>query len=117
VPFRPAADRVNPSKFYVLDARGGQAYTQRRRRGALPAAPTGLRTFPSTKVQLRLGDAVPWHRGRRLAHQLQRAHHSTDSGKSYEAIGRVTEAYALGFGKPAEGKTYPALYLIARSAT
>jgi len=26
VHFRPAADRVNPKKFYVLDAKGGQAY-------------------------------------------------------------------------------------------
>ena len=40
--------------------------------------------------------------------------HSTDSGKSYETVESVTAAYALGFGKAAEGKKYPAMYLIGR---
>jgi hypothetical protein len=47
VPFRPAADRVNPKKFYVLDAKGGQAFTRvdggltsPPRRRACPRSPT-----------------------------------------------------------------------------
>jgi hypothetical protein len=40
--------------------------------------------------------------------------HSTDSGKTYVAIDGVTEANAFGFGKPAEGKKYPALYLMGK---
>jgi photosystem II stability/assembly factor-like uncharacterized protein len=42
--------------------------------------------------------------------------HSTDGGKSYETVESVTAAHALGFGKPAEGKKYPAMYLIGKVA-
>jgi len=45
---------------------------------------------------------------------LKEINHSTDSGKTYVAIDGVTEAHALGFGKPAEGKKYPALYLMGK---
>jgi photosystem II stability/assembly factor-like uncharacterized protein len=40
--------------------------------------------------------------------------HSTDSGKNWETIASVNAAHALGFGKPAEGKKYPALYLVGK---
>jgi hypothetical protein len=45
---------------------------------------------------------------------LKELNHSTNSGKTYDSIAGVTEANALGFGKPADGKTYPALYLIGK---
>jgi xyloglucan-specific exo-beta-1,4-glucanase len=37
---------------------------------------------------------------------------STDSGKTFDTVGPVTESVALGFGKPAPGKQFPAVYLI-----
>ena len=37
--------------------------------------------------------------------------HSTDSGKTYSAVSAVKEAYAVGFGKAAQGQSYPAIYL------
>jgi hypothetical protein len=36
---------------------------------------------------------------------------SSDSGKSFQTLSNVEEAHGVGFGKAAEGKTYPAIYL------
>ena len=73
VPFRPAADRVNPKKFYVLDAKGGQAYASvdgGAHFTAVAHRPAGASRLP---VQLRVGAGHARLRGRHLAHQLQRA--------------------------------------------
>jgi xyloglucan-specific exo-beta-1,4-glucanase len=41
-------------------------------------------------------------------------YHSVDSGKTYRSVPAVTESIALGFGKAAPQKTYPAVYLIGK---
>jgi photosystem II stability/assembly factor-like uncharacterized protein len=114
VPFRPAADRVNASKFYVLDARGGQAYTSVDGGAHFTAAPTGLPNLPEYQFGGASAQAVPGIEGDVWLTNFRELNHSTDSGKTYESIPGVTEAYALGFGKAADGKTYPALYLIGK---
>ncbi|WP_308206943.1 beta propeller repeat protein [Actinoallomurus rhizosphaericola] len=40
--------------------------------------------------------------------------HSTDSGATFTKLSNVQEADNVGFGKAATGKTYPALYVIAK---
>jgi photosystem II stability/assembly factor-like uncharacterized protein len=114
VPFRPAADRVNPKKFYVLDAKGGQSFTSTDGGAHFTASPTGLPGLADYQYSSASAQATPGIEGDVWLTAFKELDHSSDSGKSFEALSSVTEAYALGFGKPAEGKTYPALYLIGK---
>ena len=116
VPFRPAADRVNPKKLYVLDAKSGQGYFSVDGGAHFTAAPTGLPPLSDYQWISSSAHATPGIEGDVWLTNLKELNHSTDSGKSYQAISSVTEAYALGFGKAPEGKTYPALYLIGKIA-
>ncbi|HEY4395718.1 MAG TPA: sialidase family protein, partial [Polyangia bacterium] len=114
VPFRPAADRVNPKKLYVLDAKGGQSFTSTDGGAHFTASPTGLPGLADYQYSSASAQATPGIEGDLWLTNFKELNHSTDSGKSFDAVGSVTEAYALGFGKAAEGKTYPALYLIGK---
>jgi photosystem II stability/assembly factor-like uncharacterized protein len=114
VPFRPAADRVNPMKFYVLDAKGGQAYTSLDGGAHFTASPTGLPGLADYQFSSASAQAAPGIEGDVWLTNFKELNHSTDSGKTYEAVPGVTEAYAFGFGKPADGKKYPALYLMGK---
>jgi photosystem II stability/assembly factor-like uncharacterized protein len=114
VPFRPAADRVNPKKFYVLDAKGGQAFTSVDGGAHFTASPTGLPALADYQFGSASAQAVPGIEGDVWLTNFKELNHSTDSGKTYESIPSVSEAYALGFGKAPEGKKYPALYLIGK---
>jgi photosystem II stability/assembly factor-like uncharacterized protein len=114
VPFRPAADRVNPSKFYVYDARNGQAFYSTDGGAHFTGAPTGLPSLADYQFSSGSAQAVPGIEGDVWITAGKELDHSTDSGKSYVTVDSVTEANGLGFGKPAEGKTYPALYLIGK---
>jgi photosystem II stability/assembly factor-like uncharacterized protein len=111
VPFRPAADRVNPMKLYVLDAKGGQAYTSVDGGAHFTASSTGLPGLPEYQFSSASAQAAPGVEGDVWLTNFKELNHSKDSGKTYEAISGVTEAYSLGFGKAADGKKYPALYL------
>jgi len=114
VPFRPAADRVNPTKFYVLDAKGGQAFASSDGGAHFTASPSGLPNLADYQFSSGSAQAVPGIEGDVWLTTGKELNHSTDSGKSFVTIESVQEANALGFGKPAEGKKYPALYLIGK---
>ena len=114
VPFRPAADRVNPSKFYVLDSKGGQAYYSTDGGAHFTASPNGLPTMADYEFSSGSAQAVPGIEGDVWLTTGKELNHSTDSGKNWEAVASVEIAHALGFGKPAEGKKYPALYLVGK---
>ena len=102
---QPVADRSNPRRFYALDKNAGKMYVSTDggvRFAATDASiPTGgkLRAIPGREGDLWLaaGD-----------HGLL---HSTDGGISFSPVTSVTQDYALGSGKAAPGKDYPALYL------
>jgi photosystem II stability/assembly factor-like uncharacterized protein len=114
VHFRPAADRVNPQKFYVLDAKSGQAYASVDGGAHFTASPTGLPSLADYQLSSSSAQATPGIEGDVWLTNLKELNHSTDSGHSFEAVGGVTEANAFGFGKPADGKKYPALYLVGK---
>ena len=114
VHFRPAADRVNPQKFYVLDAKGGQAYASVDGGAHFTASPMGLPALPDYQLNSASAQATPGVEGDVWLTNLKELNHSTDSGKSFEAMPGVTEANQIGFGKPADGKKYPALYLMGK---
>jgi photosystem II stability/assembly factor-like uncharacterized protein len=114
VHFRPAADRVNPQKFYVLDAKGGQAYASVDGGAHFTASPMGLPALADYQLNSASAQATPGVEGDVWLTNLKELNHSTDSGKSFEAMPGVTEANQIGFGKPADGKKYPALYLMGK---
>lgn len=114
VPFRPAADCVNPNKFYVFDAKGGQAYWSVDGGAHFTASPNGLPSLADYEFSSASVQTVPGSEGDVWLTAGKELNHSTDSGKSWETVSGVTAAHALGFGKAAPGKTYPALYLVGK---
>ena len=114
VHLRPAADRVNPNKFYVLDAKAGQAYTSVDGGAHFTPSPGGLPSLPDYQLHSASAQAVPGIEGDVWLTNFKELNHSTDSGKTYVAIDGVTEANQIGFGKPAEGKKYPAVYFMGK---
>jgi photosystem II stability/assembly factor-like uncharacterized protein len=114
--FRVIADPVNPARFYSFDPREGK----------LLASADGAARFVSTGASFapmpgggRFGGggggslyAAPGLEGDLwMAFRNNGLHHSTDGGTNFARLDRVEAADALGFGKPAPGKSFPALYL------
>jgi photosystem II stability/assembly factor-like uncharacterized protein len=114
VPFRPAADRVNPSKFYLLDSKGGQAYYSIDGGAHFTAAPNGLPSMADYEFSSGSAQAVPGIEGDVWLTTGKELNHSKDSGKNWESLPNIDAAHAIGFGKPAEGKKYPWLYLVGK---
>ncbi|KAB2349538.1 cellulose binding domain-containing protein [Actinomadura rudentiformis] len=99
------SDRVNASKFYAfsngrfyVSTNGGQSFT--------PAA-TGL---PTTGVHFK---ALPGKEGDIWLAGETGLFRSTDSGATFTKLPNVSKAVNVGFGKPAPGRTYQALYAVA----
>ncbi|GAA4618833.1 cellulose binding domain-containing protein [Actinoallomurus liliacearum] len=108
---RVAADRVNPKKFYGLS--GGRLYVSTDGGATFTAtAATGLPSSGHVKaVAGHEGDL--WLAGG-ASGSAYGLWHSTDSGATFTKLSNVQEADNVGFGKAATGKTYPALYVIAK---
>jgi hypothetical protein len=107
------SDRVNPMRFYgyaagrfYASADGGVTFT------ASPA--TGL---PPVDTHVRF-KAVPGREGDVwLAGGSGTTYglwHSTNGGASFTKLANVEEADSIGFGRPAPGQTYPALFTSAQ---
>jgi photosystem II stability/assembly factor-like uncharacterized protein len=109
-----AADPVNPALFYAYAVASGKLLASANRAasfepaaGSLPMAQGfgrggGALLAVTTGLQ---GDIWAGSRNGGL-------YHSTDGGASFAKLAGVDGAEALGFGKAAPGKTFPALYLL-----
>ena len=110
---RVVADPVNASRFYAFDGQAGRlmastnsAATFEPTTAALPGSQgTGRGGGVLAATPDRPGDLWVGSRGIGL-------YHSTDGGASFTRLNKVDGADALGFGKGAPGKTFPALYLL-----
>ena len=108
------SDRVNPLKFYAcadgtfyISVDGGQTFT--------PTAATNLPP-PGTSAQFkatpgREGDI--WLSGGSTT-TVYGIWHSVDGGNSFSKLWNVDAATAIGFGRPAPFRRYPALYSSAQ---
>ncbi len=105
------ADPVNPARFYAFDARTGNVLASTNAARNFFEAGQTVGTEDSIWRSVTLS-ATPDREGD-LWLSLRNAglYHSTDGGKSFVRIQPVQAALSLGFGKAAEGKTFPALYL------
>ena len=106
---QPVADRSNPAKFYGLNVAegkifrstdGGATFTTNDVTGLPVTTGGGMRLLA---VPAREGDL--WLYGRGLLF------HSTDGGASFQPLANPPDISALGFGKAARRKGYPALYI------
>ncbi len=104
----PTSDRVSPVKFYIYDPISGLVHvsadggaTFNASKAALPTGGGALRAVPGFEGQV----WVPTPRG---------LFFSTDAGVTFEKIATVQEAWQIGFGRPAPGQSYPAIFLLAK---
>ena len=101
---RIAADRVNPLKFYAsvgnrlyLSIDGGATFVQ-------ASMTTTGRPRPALGIE---GDLWITNANTTTAGLL----HSQDSGATFTTVPRVNSATAVGFGRAAQGQSYPAVFL------
>ena len=114
---RVASDRVNPKKFYgfangafYVSVDGGATFTATGAAG-LPASgdPVRFRAVAGHE-----GDI--WLAGGSNGSGVYGLWHSTNSGSSFTKLANVDKADTIGFGMPASGQTYPALFSSAQVA-
>jgi photosystem II stability/assembly factor-like uncharacterized protein len=109
------ADPVNPSRFYGLDPQSGKLLASTNRAASFEATSGSLPNLQGSFG--RNGGVVlavtPGMEGDLWAGSRSAGlYHSTDGGTSFTRIDAVDGAEAVGFGKAAPGKTFPALYLL-----
>ena len=106
------ADPVNASRFYAFDAPPGKLMISTNSGLTFEAAAASFPDLPGDGRGSGVLIATPglpgdlWLGSRSLG-----LYHSTDGGISFTKLNNVVGADALGFGKAAPGKTFPALYL------
>ncbi len=106
---RPVADRCNPAKFYGLDIAAGKIY--RSTDGGATFTTNDVIGLTETEGRgMRLA-AVPGREGDLWLYGRGLLYHSTDGGTVFKPLINPPDISALGFGKAARRKGYPALYL------
>ncbi|MGD0815773.1 MAG: cellulase [Verrucomicrobiota bacterium] len=113
---RVIADPVNPARFYSFDPSEGKVLSSQD--GATGFFPTGA-SFAARAGGGRFGErgggslsVTPGMEGDLwIASRNIGLYHSTDGGTNFARLDVVKSADALGFGKPALGKNFPALFL------
>jgi hypothetical protein len=110
----PVADPVDPARFYAFDTTTGTLFASTDSGRTFTARATGLNSG-DTEFQLavapgRSGDL--W-----LSLKWNGLYRSTDGGATFTKVGSCWASYTLGFGKAAEGASYPALYMVGSTET
>jgi hypothetical protein len=105
---RVIADRANPGEFYATERNGGKIYVSTDGAATFAAAAQNL---PNEHGQLR---AVPELDGDLWLASKGGLFYSSDSAATFNKIETVQEAYAIGFGKAAPGRNYPAIFLAGK---
>ena len=106
---RPVADRSNPAKFYGLDIADGKIYRSTDGGATFTTNDvTGLTVTNGRGMRL---VAVPGREGDLWLYGRGLLYHSTDGGAVFKPLVNPPDIIALGFGKAARRKGYPALYI------
>lgn len=106
------ADRVDPRRCYALGVGDGAGSREAR----WYRSDDGGRTFSSTTVvpraeRARIIRATPGQRGHVWIPAEQGGLlRSTDGGDRFQRVAALSTCFTVGFGKAAEGATYPAIY-------
>lgn len=113
---RVAADRVNPKKFYAVDLIGGKAYVSEDGGASFELTTATLTPLPDYNLVVGSIQTVLGFEGHVWVTGGKELFRSSDSGRSFSAVPNVEEAYAVGFGRPAPGQAYSAIYLSGKIA-
>jgi photosystem II stability/assembly factor-like uncharacterized protein len=108
---RLASDRVNPKKFYALNALEGTVLTSEDGGAHFQVTAENMREVPEYELHFTSIKAVPGHEGDVWVTTKEELARSTDSGQTFSTVASAEEAHAVGFGRPAPGQTYPAVFL------
>jgi hypothetical protein len=108
------ADPVNATRFYGFDGRTGKVFASTNAAASFAETGTALGSSASDFRGPALS-ATPGREGDLWLNCLDCGlYHRTNGASGFAKIATVQEARAIGFGKPAEGKTFPAIYLAGR---
>jgi xyloglucan-specific exo-beta-1,4-glucanase len=113
---QPAADRVNPHTLYIYDATQGSVYVSHDAGASFVVSHSGLPGLAEWQLNGASITAVPGFEGHVWITTGKELFRSTDSGKTFEQVNTLDAGFALGTGKAAEGRSYPALYLSGQVA-
>jgi hypothetical protein len=107
------SDRVNPLRFYAVAA--GVCYLSTDGGASFLAGPaTGLPAEGNVRFKAVPGvEGDVWLAGGKTGGTYG-LWHSSDAGASFTRLSTVDEADTVGFGKPAPGRRYPALFSSAK---
>jgi hypothetical protein len=112
---RVIGDRVDAGIFYGYDLSSGVLYVSRNAGVTMQAELSGL---PTVAQHRRPGYAdlrgVPGKSGEFWVVVAGKLLRFTDSGRAVTTLDAVADATAVGFGKPAPGAAYPAIFAAAR---
>ncbi|KUN96121.1 WD40/YVTN/BNR-like repeat-containing protein [Streptomyces caeruleatus] len=110
----PVADPVDPKLFYAFDTATGTLHASTDGGLTFAARATGLKSgdtqFQLTAAPGRSGDL--W-----LSLKWNGLYRSTDGGANFSKVGSCWASYTLGFGKAADGASYPAVYMVGSTET
>lgn len=110
---RVVADAINPERFYSLEARSGRVSVSTNAAAEFfeldgtNAAKFGWSVLSATAGM----ESDLW-----LSCQERGLFHRASGAEGFVKMSAVQDARALGFGKPADGKAFPAIYLVGRIA-
>ncbi|GGV74770.1 carbohydrate-binding protein [Streptomyces griseoloalbus] len=105
----PVADPADPTLLYAYDTDTGTLLASTDSGRSFTARATGL---PSGDSQFELV-AAPGRTGDLwLSTKWNGLYRSTDGGGTFTKAQSCWASYTLGFGKPADGAAYPAIYLV-----
>lgn len=102
------SDRNDPKTFFGFDGQSGAVLVSNDGGASFAAKATGL---PPSTGELRSVPAKPGHVWLAAGGGL---FHSTDNAATFAPVQGFNSAYRIGFGKPAPGTDYPAIYLSAK---
>jgi hypothetical protein len=111
------ADRINSNKFYIYTTGTSASYNS-----TLQISTNGGQSFANAATALAnysvlaassAAEGDLWL-GSNSSHNLG-LFHSTNSGTSFSSVAGFTLIYAIGFGAPVSGGTYPAIYIVGQN--
>jgi photosystem II stability/assembly factor-like uncharacterized protein len=113
---RVLADTVNPSYFYNYQGPNGKLLISTDSAASFSDSGAGLSDFRAVEFHgsTSLAATPGKERDLWLIYPEQGLYHLQKGETNFVKIESVSSAHSLGFGKPAEGKTFPALYLAGR---
>jgi len=109
--FKPAADRVNPQKIYAYDAMAGIGYYSIDAGRTFKESASGLPTLHDYELSAADIASVPGKEGHVWLATGKELYRSVDGGATYTSLDTFEQTYAVGFGKAADGRDYPAIYV------